>query len=216
MAVAELKVEKRAAGSRMETKELRRHGKIPAVYYASDVDSMMLTVDQLMFQRLIAHDVNVIDLVLEGSKNLKCIIREIQRDPVTEKVVHIDFMGVKLDVEVNLTIPIILHGTPLGVKDSGGILEHSLRHIEVKGLPLEIPEHVEIDVSHLNVGDSIHVRDLALDKVEILTDPDQDLATVVLPKKVAEPVAEELAEGEEGGEGAEEGAAPVEEEPETE
>ncbi|MBN2414977.1 50S ribosomal protein L25 [bacterium] len=216
MAVAELKVEKRAGGSRLETKELRRHGKIPAVYYASDAEPMMLTVDQLIFQRLISHDVNVIDLVLEGSKNRKCIIRDIQKDPVTEKVVHIDFMGVKLDVEVTLTIPVILHGTPVGVKDAGGILEHSQRLIEVKGLPLEIPEHVEIDVSQLNVGDSIHVRDLKLDKVEIITDPDQDLATVVLPKKVAEPVAEELAEGAVGEEGVAGEAARAAEEPETE
>lgn len=216
MALAELKVEKREGGSRLETKELRRSGKIPAVYYASDADSMMLIVDHLIFQRLISHDVNVIDLVLDGSKNLKCIIREIQRDPVTDKVVHIDFMGVKLDVEVNLTIPVVLQGIPVGVKDSGGILEHSLRQIEVKGLPLEIPEHVEIDVSHLDVGDSIHVRDISLEKAEILTDPDQDLATVVLPKKVAEPVEEELEEGEEGEEGVEGEAAAAEEEEETE
>jgi len=212
MAVAQLKVEMREKGRPSKVKALRREGRIPGIYYTSDADPILLSMDDIVFTRVMSKEVNVIDIVFSDEKAYKCVIRDIQVDPVTDKVVHVDFLGIKLDVKVSIHIPIILKGIPTGVKDEGGVLEHVLRQVEVLGLPLEIPEHIEVDVSEVGVGDVIHVSDLQIENCEILTDGDQDLASVSLPKVIEETTAEELEEGLETEEGAEgEKAASTEE-----
>jgi large subunit ribosomal protein L25 len=137
-------------------------------------------------------------------------VKELQRDPVRGRPLHADFYLIELDKTVEVSVPIHLVGRAPGVEE-GGILDHPLREIELECLPQAIPEGVDVDVSLLNVGDSIHVRDLTLPEgVSVQTDENQAVASVVAPAVVEEPVVEELEEGEEAvaeGEEAEEGSA---------
>jgi len=199
------------AGSQI-AKSLRRNGRVPAVYYAHGEDSKALSVDTKELLRLMSAQVNILNLILPDGKEHKCIIKEVQIHPVTSEPVHADIMGIKMTEKIKISIPIILQGTPLGVRE-GGILEHSLREVEVEGLPLDIPEHLDVDVSEMQIGDVIALTDMPIDKVRFITDEHHPVVHVFLPKVVAveEEVEEEDLEGEEGEEGAEGTAGATEE-----
>jgi large subunit ribosomal protein L25 len=134
----------------------------------------------------------------------KVLIRDIQRDPVKENIIHVDFQHISLTKKITLKIAIHLQGTPTGVKDQGGILQHILREIEISCLPTEIPERVDLDVSALRIGDALRVADIVIPNVEILSDPEQAVTSVVPPTKEEEvkPAAEKavVAEAAEGAE----------------
>ncbi|HEX9934423.1 MAG TPA: 50S ribosomal protein L25, partial [bacterium] len=152
------------------------------------------SVPSKALQLLVHQAANVMDTVFPDGQVRKSVLREIQRDPVTDVFVHVDIMGILLTEKVKLHIPIVVNGIPLGVKE-GGVLEHPLREIELEGLPLDIPERVEVDVSNLNIGQGVTVKDLIVDtsKVRIVTDMHQVVVNVSQPKiqKVEEaPVAE--------------------------
>jgi len=141
-----------------------------------------------------------VDLKLEGdATDRKAIIREIQRDPLNGAILHFDLQHTALTEKVTVDVPIVVVGVPTGVKDFGGILEHILREVKVECLPTEIPPKVEIDVTALKIGDSIHVSDLVMEKVTILTDLERPVVTVVPPaaeEVPVEAVAPEVAEPE--------------------
>jgi large subunit ribosomal protein L25 len=147
--------------------------------------------------------VNILNIVFPDGKTKKSIIRDLQKDPVTDQLLHIDFLGIKLDEKITMTIPIILTGTPIGVRLEGGILEHPLREVEVEGFPLDIPEHVEVDVSEMNLGDVMTLEGLKHDKYEFITDVGHPIAIVVQPKAAKAAVEEVLEEEEEETEEAE-------------
>ena len=152
MAEASLQVELREKTGHHTSKTLRREGRVPAIFYYHNDKTIPLSVDAKALQKLAQSEVNIIDLVFPDGKIRKSIFREIQRDPVTDMIIHLDIMGIKLTEKVKLSIPIILTGTAAGVKE-GGILEHLLREVTVEGLPLDIPEHIEVDVSEMVIGD---------------------------------------------------------------
>jgi len=127
------------------------------------------------------------------SKEFTALIRAVQYDPVTHSILHLDFQHISLTETIEVNVAIHLTGTPTGVKDGGGILEHILREVEVRCLPTAIPSSIDADVSGLNIGDSIHLRDLTVPNVEILTDLDSTIATVVPPTVMEEKPAEEVA-----------------------
>jgi large subunit ribosomal protein L25 len=119
----------------------------------------------------------------------------LQRDPVTNNVIHVDFHAISMTKPIHLSIPVKLVGIPVGVKTEGGILQATMREIEISCLPTDIPEQVEINVENLHIGDSIHVRDLSIPKVKILEAEDTTLAVVSAPTllKTAEEEAAEAA-----------------------
>ena len=214
MAVGDIKVELREKTGHHTAKELRKAGRIPAIFYANDEDSRPLSVGAVALKRLIQSDMNILNVIFPDGKVRKSIFREIQRDPVTDALIHIDIMGIKLTEKVRLSIPIVLTGVPEGVKE-GGILEHLIREVEVEGLPLDIPEHLEVDVSELKIGDVITLEALEAEKFRFVTEINHAVANVIHPKVIKEEVVEEeveVAEGEEAeataeearGEGAEE------------
>lgn len=175
----------------------RRAGRIPGVLYGHGEDSVALTVDAHSFGRLL-HDVSVentlIDLELEGREALKVLVREVQRHPYRDQVLHVDFFHISMEEKITLDVPVTLLGNPLGVRLHGGILDHSMREIGIQCLPKDIPEKVEIDVSGLDIGDSVRVGDLRLDNVQVMEDADQAIVTVV-PPTVIEEVAALVPEG---------------------
>jgi large subunit ribosomal protein L25 len=195
MPEVELHVKIRENTGKQVSKTLRRDGEIPAVYYAHDQEAVSLSVNAHTLSRLLHQEVNILNIVFPDGKTKKSIIRDLQKDPVTDQLLHIDFLGIKLDEKIKMTIPIILTGTPAGVKLEGGILEHPLREVEVEGLPLDIPEHVEVDVAEMKLGDVMTLEGLKHDKFDFITELSHPIAIVVQPK-AAKAAIEEIAEEE--------------------
>ncbi len=212
MAVNALVAEVRDATGKGVSRRLRAAGRIPAVVYGKGAESKAISIDPSALQRLLqgsgAGMNTLIELSVDGTTRT-VLVKELQRDPVRGRPLHTDFYLVDLDQTVEVSVPVRLVGRAPGV-ELGGILDHPLREIELECLPRAIPESVDVDVSALQVGDSIHVRDLELPEgASVRTDGDLAVASVVAPVVVEEPVAEEPGEGEEveGAEGAEEAEA---------
>lgn len=191
MAEAVIKADLREKGTKSQLKQIRKAGKIPAVFYSAHKDSILVTLDAKEFRHLLLAGVNIFDLVVGKGRKKACIVREVQVDPVTDEIVHVDLLGIKASEKVTMKVPIVLVGEAVGVKDFGGILEHQLREVEISCLPKDIPENIEVEISHLNIGDSVTIADLKVENVEFLTDPEHTIASVSHPKKVEEEVPEE-------------------------
>ncbi|HMA84654.1 MAG TPA: 50S ribosomal protein L25/general stress protein Ctc [Desulfosalsimonadaceae bacterium] len=192
---------------------LRQQGNMPAVLYGASIDSMPLSVnihDMEVLLNKVSPSQALLDLQIEnGARDKKTVmIKELQIDPVKFKYLHIDFYEVKMDQQITTTVPVVTTGTSKGVEE-GGIVQIIRRELEVSCLPGDIPEQVEIDITDLDVGDSVHVEDIDLgEKIEIPYDTNFTILTIVSPamELEEEPEAEELEEGEEG-EGGVEGEA---------
>lgn len=124
--------------------KIRREGKVPAVLYGKGIDNKNLSLDEKEVDKILReHGMNVlIDLDVEGEKSI-VMFREVQRDVLTPKILHVDFMKISLDKELETTVPLILTGTPVGVTQ-GGVLQHQLREVDIKALPEKIPHAVEV------------------------------------------------------------------------
>lgn len=197
---ATLKAEKRDATGKGVARKLRAAGRLPGVVYGQGGEALPITLDAAETEHLfhtISVENTIVDLQVEGEKgSFQTLVREIQVHPFRPDVLHVDFYRLQAGVKVDVEIPVHLNGTPKGVKSSGGILQQVIHELPVKVIPSKIPDSFEIDVSGLDVGDSIHVSDLQLpDGVEeIELDPERTVCTVVLPKISAEPGDEEEAE----------------------
>ena len=204
MATLNLKGARREGVGKSVTRKLRQAGSIPAVYYGRGEAPVPLVVNLRDLEEVIekAEGSNVIvDLKVEGLSGAekKALIREIQRDPVGGNILHLDLQHISLTERITVEVPVVLLGTPLGVKDGGGILEHLLREVEIECLPADIPSRLEVDVTALQIGDSLHVSDLRAERVTIKTEADRAIAAVVPPtilEEVAPAAAEAVAEPE--------------------
>ena len=192
-----LKASKRNAGSKSEKNSLRNSGKVPGIFYMKEQESIPLYVTEKEINPLIfTSDTHLISLQIDGNEEHECIIKDVQFDPITDRVLHIDLLGLIKGEAFQLEVPVQLHGNPVGVKE-GGIIQHSIHKLEIECLPKDIPQHIDIDVSNLKIGDAFHVRDLSLENINFLTPKDAVIVTITHPKVEKEPVpAEELGEGE--------------------
>jgi len=195
-----LKVRPREKRGKEYSKKLRKNGLIPAVVYGQKTASLPLEVESKAFQVLLRQGLGENVLVTltaddQKAKDRKVLIRELQRDPISGDIVHIDFHEISLTKKLSIQVPIHLTGIPVGVTN-GGILQHALRELEVECLPTAIPEKIDVDVTSLNIGDSIHVADLKLEGVDVLSDPQSSIVSVVPPSVFKEPEAAPVAEGE--------------------
>jgi large subunit ribosomal protein L25 len=208
MPEVQLHVAAREKTGHQGAKTLRNAGQVPAVFYARNEVTVPLSVDAREFQAVLHREANIMDVIFPNGTVRKSIIRGIQRDPVSDALVHVDLMGISLTEKVRLSIPVILKGSPVGVKN-GGVLEQLLRMVEVEGLPLDLPEHIEFAVDHLDIGDTISLETAVADKFRFITDVHHVVANVVQPKVVkaeTEAAAAVAAEGAEGAEAKAEGA----------
>lgn len=190
-----LTAERRAAKGKGAARQLRAAGRVPAVIYGHGRTPEALSISQTELEKAligIAAASTVIDLTVDG-KPVKTLIREIQRTAVRRNIIHVDFYEIHADEKIKLKIPVHLTGTPDGVRNAGGVLDQVLREVEIEVLPVHIPERVELDVTALTIGKSLHVRDLQLPHVTVLTHPDDTVCTVVPPRveEVAAPAAVE-------------------------
>lgn len=178
--VVNLKAEIRQRKGKRSRNLLASQGKIPAVLYGKGIDSMSVAVDSKEVAKILRDfgTSQVLDLMVDNEQ-YKVMIKDMQQHPLSQQVMHMDFLKVDLNVLITTFVPIRLEGEPKGVKE-GGTLQQQLREIEVECLPTDIPEVIEVDISHLEVGDSIHIGDLIkLKDVEFLTTPDTLIASLV-------------------------------------
>ena len=208
-------------------RSLRREGKVPAVIYGRGREAEALAVDTFELTRLlseIAAGTTLVDVTVEGRAPVKALIREIQRNPVRPAdIIHLDLYEVHADEKIVVEVPLRFTGIPEGVRNFGGVLDQTMHSLSVRVLPANIPEFLEVEVTPLNIGQSIHVGELNFPNLEIMSDTRATVCTVVAPRaeEVVAPAAEaevtaepELIrkpkeeEGEEGEEGAAEKEAP--------
>ncbi len=211
MAHVALTAQKRTEFGNGPTRRLRRGGRVPGVVYQPGSPSLAFSLAERELRRAIAEGrTGVIDLSVEGEGTRPVLLKDWQLDPVRGDVLHVDFQEVDLTQEVEAPVQIVLVGSSVGVRD-GGVLDQTQRELVVRALPEALPDHLDLDVSELAVGDSITVEGIAAPEgVVIVTDPETVVASVIAPTVEPEEEPEELEEGEEG-EAAEEGEAPAEE-----
>ena len=184
--------------NKQTTKKLRREERVPAVFYSSSEKTLPISVDLKEFRSAIHSGSHIFALKI-GSKTKKCVIRDIQHDPVSEEILHADFLGVRLKETITVEVPVRIEGTAIGVKEFGGILEQNLWTLEVKCMVSDIPDSITIDVSELNIGDTIHIGDIALKNFEILESSSTSVVSIVKATgaKADEEEEEEILEEEE-------------------
>jgi len=198
-------------------RRLRVGGMVPGNVYGMNVDSFAVSVEARRIEeilRLGSGRNTIFTLSLGGGKDSRAVmLRELQRDPVSERLVHVDFLRVDLTKTVHVHVPVHLVGTPEGVKNEGGVVDFVHRQVEVACLPSAIPDHLDVDISHLHINQNISVNELTTgEDFEILDPPETILAIVGSPRVEAEeaPTAEE-GEGEEAEATEESGEAKPEE-----
>ena len=194
-------------------KRMRNQGMVPGIYYARGEENVSIAVPAPSLEPLIhTTETHIIDLKLKDGSSRRCILRDVQYDPVSDLPLHFDLQGLKENEKLVIEVPIVLTGgTPAGVKD-GGMVQHMIRSLKVSCLPKDIPGKIEINIEGLGINDAVHVRDLVVPNVTILENLESAVVgvmppTVVKEEEVAAPAEEALQEPEVVGKGkkAEEG-----------
>jgi large subunit ribosomal protein L25 len=193
MASATLSAEVRNDHGKGVARKLRAAGRVPGVVYGHGREPQSLSLVARDLDKLLSHIAagsTVIELTL-GRATTKTLIREIQRHPFKKQIMHIDFMELVAGEKVIVDIPLVFVGIPEGVRLSGALLEQIVHSIEVNVDPSNIPNHIDVDVTNLAMGHSLHVRDLVLPPgLEVLTDEDTTICAVIAPRAVVEEKAE--------------------------
>ncbi len=208
----ELKARIRKEASKKNVHKLRRQNEIPGVLYGHKKEPVHLAIPEHDFWTILHNATTehlIVDLDVDGldMEDHTTLVRDVQHHPVSGDVLHVDFQRISMDENINVGVPVNLIGIARGVKEFGGVLDHSVREVLISTTAAKVPEKVEIDVSSLEIGQSIHLHDLAelYPDIEFLDDDNLNIANVSPPKKLE--VAGEAEEGEgEAAEGAEEGA----------
>src|SRR5436190_7116774 len=218
-----LQVRERERRGSADARRLRREGFIPGVLYGNGQQPHAICIPERDLRRVLTGQGGlhaILDVVLEGQKTTHAsILKDYQQDPIRGHISHVDLQEVRLDQTIQASVAVQLVGEPAGAKE-GGVLSQVQREVTVEALPMEIPEHLDLDVSNMAIGDTLRIADLgAIEGVTFLDDPEETvLATVGLPTREVEPEevteeGEELPEGEVPAEERPEGAADQPEEP---
>ena len=180
-------------------RRVRVQGLIPAVVYGAGQDSVAVTVDPKAITKILHSESGhntIFDLNIEGGAATKAMIVDWQNEPIKGKLLHIDMKRIAMNKVMRVSVPVQLVGVPTGVKNQGGILDHVLREVEVECLPSDIPSHIDVDVSGLEMNQAIHISDLPhSDKLKFLGEEDATVAHVTVIKETVEEVAAAAAAG---------------------
>ncbi len=191
MSEINLKAEKRSDFKRSTSRQLRKSGFVPGVYYIHGGDNIAIKAPELSLRPVISTtESRVINLDIDGEIR-QCILKDVQFDPVTSKLIHFDLLGLKAGEKIRVEVPVKLSGNPIGIKE-GGLLQFIMHKLEINCLPQNLPSHIDLEVSGLGIGDSIKVSDVKLENIEFLDDEHAVIVSVVPPTLVAEetPAAE--------------------------
>ena len=175
-----------------EARRTRRDGKVPGILYGGDGGrATPIAVSPRALLKILHSESGLntlISLKLAGAGDARVLVKDFQLDPITHAVLHADFYRVAMDKLLQVTIPVVVHGEPKGVKQQGGLVEFIRRDIEIECLPADIPEHIDVDISELMLHEGVRVRDVATNpKWKPISDPDMMIVHVIMPK--AEEVA---------------------------
>ena len=197
--IVQLSAEKRAGGGSGAARQMRRGGRVPAVIYGRGREPQTLAVDGVALSRLLEKihpESTIVELTVDGA-TVKTLIREVQRHPVRPGIVHVDFYEIHAGEKIRVEVPIHCTGIPEGVRNQGGTLDQVIRNVAILVDPAFIPEHVDLDVTALTIGKSVHISDLSVLNAEVLMDGALTVATVVAPRmeEVAAPAAAAVVEG---------------------
>ena len=202
MAQVTLQASTRTDTGKGAARSLRREGKVPAVIYGHGRAPEALVIEGTTVARALAgaSAATILEVVVDGRAPVRALLREVQRNPLKAiDILHLDLYEVHADEKITVQVPVHLVGIPDGVRNFGGVLDQVLRELEIEVFPGDIPESIDVDVTNLTIGQSLFVRDVKLEKAEILNDADLPVATVVAPRSEeapAAPVAEEATSGE--------------------
>ncbi len=189
----ELTVQRREITGTGSVRRLRDDGVIPGVVYGKHLPAQAIAVPRKALTTVLhsaAGEHALVRLRLDGQAGWEhlALVKTVQHDPLDGHVLHVDFQAISLTERLKVQVPILLGGEPVGVKQDGGVLEHFLRELEVECLPADIPQHFEHDVSAMQIGDTLHVRDLAVSaRVRLIAAPDAVVASVLAPRIEVEP-----------------------------
>jgi large subunit ribosomal protein L25 len=189
-----LKAERRSATGRSAARKLKARGVVPAVIYGAKDKPQPLQLSERDINAMLSHASGeniLVELEIDGDQSGRlALVQEIQHSPVRGDVLHIDFHAVSMDEKIHAEVPVETIGTANGVKNFGGLLEQNLRALAIECLPRDLPDRIVVDVSALNIGDSIHVRDLQLPPgVTTRVQLDLTAFSVLAPAVEEEPVA---------------------------
>jgi large subunit ribosomal protein L25 len=184
-----IEAESREIANKQKLKTLKKEGKIPAVLYGGKEKSVALSVDAKKFEKMLQTEKSSAMLVnlKIGAESKTAIIKDIQRDIISQRPIHIDFQAISLTDTIEVGVHLHIQGEAPGVKLGGGILEHIIRDVRVKCLPTDIPKVINVDVSKLEIGHALYVKDLPkIAGVEILNDPETIIVNIVAPTELEE------------------------------
>jgi large subunit ribosomal protein L25 len=178
-------------------RRVRVAGKIPAVVYGAGLESVAVAVDPRVITQILHSDAGhntIFDLQIEGGENAKAMIVDWQNEPIKGKLLHIDMKRIAMDKPIRVSVPVQLTGTSVGVKAQGGILDHVLREVEIECLPGDIPSHIDVDITNLEMGKAIRIADLPHSgKLKFLGDEHATVAHVTAVREEAAPAADTTA-----------------------
>jgi large subunit ribosomal protein L25 len=187
-----IEAELRTETGKGAARRIRRSGLIPGVVYGRGNEPRSIKVDPLDIEKLLQSNA-IFDLTFVGEdgEESTVIIKDYQKDVIKQNLLHVDFQFISMDEKITVSVPMRLEGEAVGVHD-GGVLQHLLREIDIDVLPSEIPEEITIDISELEVGESLSVADLELSEaIDLVTDSDEVIVTVVTPTELVEEDEEE-------------------------
>ncbi|WP_085522375.1 50S ribosomal protein L25/general stress protein Ctc [Tuberibacillus sp. Marseille-P3662] len=195
--VTELKATSRDHSSKSMTKKIRHQGQIPAVVYGQKADNTAIAVSEnemtRIFQRVGRN--GVLRLDIDGERQYSVMAHDIQKDRLKDEMIHIDFLQVDMDTEMDSVVPVHTTGDSPGEKE-GGILQHSLNELNVRAKPADIPSVIEVDISELNIGDTVQISELTVSgNYELLDDPEEPVVTIIPPGRNVEDEDDEGTDG---------------------
>jgi large subunit ribosomal protein L25 len=194
MASATLTASLRTDTGKGAARTLRRDGKVPAIIYGHARDPQPLAISVRELEKLLSHisaDNTVIDLSL-GTSNARALIREIQRHPFKRQILHVDFQEIVAGEMVTVRVPLVLVGTSVGVRLHGGIVDHTMRELTIQVDPANIPNHIDIDITELDLGQSIHVSQIPVPAgATVMDEPEAAVVVIATPRAAIETVAAE-------------------------
>ena len=178
----ELQVEQRSAFGRRAAKALRKEGYMPVNFYSGGDQAHSFIMSQTHFRDAMHSGEKIFNIMIDGEQR-RAMIKDVQFHPVTDHVLHVDFLGVRLRDIIEIPVPVVAVGTAVGVKE-GGLLQQQIHEVIVRCKGEDVPDSVEVDVTNLSIGDAIHVRDLHTDAYAIVLADDITILSVVIPQKM--------------------------------
>lgn len=186
--------EEREISTKGAVNSLRREGKVPGVLYSKGSEPINFTTTEVALRPVVyTKEMHLINLKINDKEAITCILKDIQFHPVTDKIIHVDFQAITKGQKIEVQVPVSLVGQSIGIKEGGQIQQH-LHKLDIECLPKHIPDHLDVDITELNIADSVHIRDLSFDNITLLNSEDTLIVAIVAPKAEVEPDTDELAD----------------------